>query len=385
MAKRDYYEVLGIQKGASKEDIKKAYRKLAIQYHPDRNPGNKEAEEKFKEATEAYEVLSDDKKKSAYDQFGFAGVEGMGGAGFNPESFRGFEDIFGDLGGMGGFGSIFENLFGGGFSGGFGGRSRGGGHIRQGSNLRYDCEIPFKDAVFGTKVEIQYSKNDVCPSCHGSGASGGGKAGQKACSTCGGSGQVRQSAGFFSMASTCPTCHGEGFIIENPCKDCGGRGTTKKKQKIMVTIPQGVDNGKRIVIPKQGDAGPNGGPAGDLFVFIHVAPHKYFEREDANLYCAVPISVTQACLGGEIFVTTLDDKKIKLKIPAGVQNGKMLRIPGEGVPVQGRRGDLYIKLLVRVPARMSGKAKDLMQQIAQIEGENTKPDPIALSELANGG
>jgi molecular chaperone DnaJ len=379
-AKRDYYEVLGIQKGASKDEIKKAYRNLALKYHPDKNPGNKDAEDKFKEATEAYEVLSDEQKKSAYDQFGFAGVEGMGGAGFNPESFRGFEDIFGDLGGMGGFGSIFENLFGGGFGGGGFSSRGGGGRSNRGSNLRYDCEIPFKDAVFGAKVEIQYSKHDPCPACHGTGAEG--NSGKKACPTCGGSGQVRQSAGFFSLATTCPTCHGEGYIIEHPCKSCGGRGTVKKKQKIIVTIPAGVENGRRIVIPKQGDAGPAGGVAGDLFVFIHVQPHKYFERQGPDLYCAVPVSVTQACLGTELFVETLDGKRIKVKIPAGVQYGKMLRIKGEGVPHSNGRGDLYFKIIVKTPSRLSSKARSLMEEISKLEGENTQPEPVPLSELA---
>ncbi|MCL2233772.1 MAG: DnaJ domain-containing protein, partial [Treponema sp.] len=252
MAKRDYYEVLGVQKGSSKDDIKKAYRKLAIQYHPDKNPGNKTAEEKFKEATEAYEVLSDDQKKQAYDQFGFAGVEGMGGSSQDfSQAFRGFEDIFGD------FSGIFDTIFGGGRRGG----GSSGGH-RQGANLRYDIEIAFKDAVFGTKVEIQYSRNESCAACKGSGAANG--AGRKVCPTCKGTGQIRQSAGFFSMQTPCPSCGGQGEIIEKPCSECGGTGAQKKRQKVMVTIPAGVENGKRVVIPRQGDAGPSGGPAGDL-------------------------------------------------------------------------------------------------------------------------
>jgi molecular chaperone DnaJ len=378
VAKRDYYEVLGLQKGAvSKDDIKKAYRKLAIQYHPDKNPGNKEAEEKFKEATEAYEILSDDQKKAAYDQFGFAGVEGMSGGQDFSSTFHGFEDIFGD------FSGIFDTFFGG--SGGSrfrGGGSSGGGGVRQGANLRYDIEIPFKDAVFGSKVEIQYSRNESCPACKGTGAAGG--SGKKVCPTCAGSGQVRHSQGFFSVASTCPTCGGEGYTIESPCKECGGSGTQKKRQKIMVTIPAGVENGKRVVIPRQGDAGPNGGPPGDLYVFIRVKPHEYFERQDQDLYCAVPISVTQAALGAEIHVTTLDGKTIKVKIPPGIQNGKMLRIRDEGVPLGGHRGCLYIKLMIQIPAKLSKRGRELLEELAKVEGENQAPQPIPLSEMAGG-
>ncbi|GHT75581.1 chaperone protein DnaJ [Spirochaetia bacterium] len=369
MAKRDYYEVLGVQKGASKDDIKKAYRKLAIQYHPDKNPGNKEAEEKFKEASEAYEILSDDQKKSAYDQFGFAGVEGMSGGHDYSSAFQGFEDIFGD------FSGIFDSFFG-------GNRRSAGGHsgVRQGANLRYDIEIPFKDAVFGTKVEIQYSRNEPCPTCKGSGAANG--SGKKVCPACQGSGQVRHSQGFFSVASTCHTCGGEGYIIEQPCKDCGGTGTQKKRQKIMVTIPAGVENGKRVVIPRQGDAGPSGGPPGDLYVFIRVKPHEHFERQDQDLYCAVPISVTQASLGAEIQVNTLDGKTIKVKIPAGIQSGKMLRIREEGVPAMGRRGNLYIKLMVQIPAKLSKRGRELLEELSKVEGENEAPRPIPLSEIA---
>jgi molecular chaperone DnaJ len=373
VAKRDYYEVLGIQKNASKDDIKKAYRKLAIQYHPDRNPGNKEAEEKFKEATEAYEVLSDDQKKSAYDQFGFAGVQGMGGDSHDWSSFQGFEDIFG-----GDFGSIFDTIFGGGFGGSRSSRSAGG--ARQGANLRSDIEISFKDAVFGTKVEIQYSRNEVCPACHSTGAAEG--SGRKVCPSCQGSGQIRRSQGFFSVASTCPTCHGEGYIIEHPCKECGGSGVQRKKQKIMVTIPPGVENGRRVVIARQGDAGVSGGPAGDLYVFIRVRPHEYFERQGLDLYCAVPISITQASLGAEIHISVLDGKTIKVKVSPGIQNGKMLRIRNEGVPSAGRRGDLYIKFMVQVPDKLSKRGRELMEELSKVEGENDSPKPIPLSELA---
>jgi len=371
MAKRDYYEVLGVQKNASKDEIKKAYRKLAIQYHPDKNPGDKQAEEKFKEATEAYEVLADDQKKAAYDQFGFAGIEGMGGQGHDWSNFRGFEDIFGE----GGIGGIFESIFGGGFRRG----ASGGSGVRQGANLRYDIEIPFKDAVFGTKVEIQYSHNEACVTCKGSGAADG--AGKKTCPVCRGTGQVRHSQGFFSLATTCHNCNGEGYIIEKPCKDCGGTGTQKKRQKIMVTIPAGVENGKRIVIPRQGDAGPYGGPAGDLYVFIRIKPHEFFEREGYDLYCAVPISISQASLGAEIHVTTLDNKTIKVKVPAGIQSGKMLRIRNEGVPSERYHGDLYIKLLIRIPEKLSKRGKELLEEFAKTEGQDDNPKLIPLSQL----
>jgi molecular chaperone DnaJ len=373
VAKRDYYEVLGVQKGATKDEIKKAYRKLAIQYHPDKNPGNKEAEEKFKEATEAYEILADDQKRPAYDQFGFAGVEGMGGGQQDfSQAFRGFEDIFG-----GDFSGIFDSFFGGGRR-----RSSGGsGGVRQGANLRYDIEIPFKDAVFGTKVEIQYSRNESCPACKGSGEANG--TGKKVCPSCQGSGQVRHSQGFFSVASTCPSCGGEGYIIEHPCKECSGSGTQKKRQKIMVTIPSGVENGRRVVIPRQGDAGPSGGPPGDLYVFIRVKPHEYYERQDEDLYCAVPISITQASLGADIHVPTLDGKTIKVKIPPGIQNGKLLRIREEGIPSSGRRGNLYIKLMIQIPAKLSKRGRELMEELSKVEGEEDSPKPIPLSELTD--
>ena len=372
MAKRDFYEILGVEKSASKDEIKKSYRKLALQFHPDKNPGDKQAEEKFKEATEAYDVLIDDQKKAAYDQYGHAGVEGMG-QNRDWGNFRGFEDIFGE----GGFSSIFESFFGGGGSY----RRGSSGGLRQGANLRYDIEIPFKDAVFGSKVEIQYSHNESCTTCKGSGASEGG--GRKTCPLCRGSGQVRHSQGFFSVATTCHQCHGEGYIIDRPCNSCGGTGTQKKRQKIMVTIPSGVENGKRVVIPKQGDAGPNGGPPGDLYVFIRIKPHEFFERQSYDLYCAVPISISQASLGADIHVTTLDGKKIKVKVPAGIQNGKMLRIRDEGVPSGGQRGNLYIKLMVKIPEKLSRRGKELLEELAKIEGQEDSPKPIPLSQLGD--
>jgi molecular chaperone DnaJ len=375
VAKRDYYEVLGVQKNATKDEIKKAYRKLAIQYHPDKNPGNKEAEEKFKEATEAYEVLADDKKKAAYDQFGFAGVDNMGGQSHDWSTFRGFEDIFGgnDLG------SFFESIFGG-LGGGSFRRSGGQNSVRQGADLRYDIDISFKDAVFGTKEEIQFFHNESCQSCKGSGAAKGAE--RKTCPACQGAGQIRHTQSFFSVASTCPNCRGQGFIIERPCPECGGSGNQKKRQKIAVTIPAGVENGKRLVIPRQGDAGQNGGPSGDLYVIIRIRPHDYFERHDFDLYCAVPISISQAALGAEIRVSTLDGKTIKVKVPAGTQNGKMLRIRDEGVPSGNQRGNLYIKLIVRIPEKLSRRGKELLEELSRTEGENDNPGPVPLSQLS---
>jgi len=378
VAKRDYYEVLGVPKGASKDDIKKAYRKLAIKYHPDRNPDDKKAEEHFKEASEAYEVLSDEKKRQAYDQFGFAGVEGMGGAGGGAQDFssvfRDFEDIFGD------FGDIFGSFFGGG--GGGRGRQRSGRTSQRGSDLRYNLDISFKDAVFGTKIEVSYDRRVTCPSCGGSGAETGG--GKKVCPTCGGSGQVRRSSGFFSIASPCPTCNGEGYVIDNPCNMCHGSGLISKRQKIKVTIPPGIESGKRINIPGQGDAGPNGGPAGDLYVYVRVLPHEYFERQANDIYCMIPVTFTQAALGAEIMVPNLEGKKVKVKIPAGTQNGKILRLKNEGVPHlhnSNRRGDLYIKIRVDVPKHLSSRSKEILKELSSLEGEDSSPSPVPIREL----
>ena len=376
MAKRDYYEVLGVDKNSSKDEIKKAYRKLAIKYHPDKNAGNAEAEEKFKEATEAYEVLGDEKKKQAYDQFGFAGVDGMNSAGGGHDYssvFRDFEDIFGDMGG------IFDSFFGGG--GGGRRRSGGSGGVSRGSDLRYNLEISFKDAVFGTSAEISYTHDVACKTCSGTGAASG--TGRKICPTCQGTGQVRRNSGFFSIASPCHTCGGEGHIIEDPCKACHGSGLARKQQKIKVKIPAGIENGKRIAIPGQGDAAANGGRNGDLYVYIKIAPHKYFERDGNNVYCALPVSFSQAALGAEIQVQNLEDKKIKLKIPPGTQTGKMLRLKNEGIPYlqSSRKGDMYIKIIVETPQRMNAKAKELLKQFASIQGEEDSPEPIPLSNL----
>ena len=378
MAKRDYYEVLGVAKGASKDEVKKAYRRLAIQFHPDRNPGDKHAEEKFKEATEAYEVLADERKRQAYDQFGFAGLEGMGFEAHDFSSvFRDFEDIFDGFN----FTNFFDSFFGGGRSRSRRGASRSS--ARRGADLRYELEISFADAVFGKKEEITFSRSESCPECRGSGADKGSS--KKICPTCGGAGQVRRSSGFFSIATTCPSCNGEGEIIEKPCATCAGRGVVSRKRTIKVTIPAGIETGKRISIPGQGDGGVNGGPPGDLYAYIRVLPHEYFERNGNDLYCVIPISVSQAALGTEIYVSTLEDsRKVKMKIPAGTQNGKMLRLKAEGVPYlrnPDRRGDLYIKILVEIPIKVSGRARTLLQELGLLTGEQSNPKPVRLSDL----
>jgi len=375
LAKRDYYEVLGLGRGASKEEIKKAYRRLAVQFHPDRNPGDKEAEESFKEATEAYEVLADEKKRQTYDQFGFAGLDGAGAHDFSSV-FRDFEDIFGGLD----FGGIFDSFFGGGQRGRRGGRR---GAASRGADLRYDLEVPFLAAVFGKKEEITFTRHESCEVCRGTGADQG--TGKTVCPRCRGSGQIRRSSGFFSIATTCDQCSGAGEVIEHPCAACGGRGLQQKTRKLKITIPPGIESGKRISIAGQGDGGGAGGPPGDLYVYITVQPHERFERNGNDVYCAVPIAVTQAALGADIMVWTLEEtRKVRLKIPPGTQHGKVFRLKGEGIPLLGspeRRGDLYVKILIQVPARLSPKAKSLFTQLAEVNGEEESPQPVRLADL----
>jgi molecular chaperone DnaJ len=373
LAKRDYYEVLGITRDAENGDIKKAYRKLAVQYHPDRNPGDKTAEDHFKEATEAYEILINPEKRRAYDQFGFAGVEGMGGGGAQDFSsvFRDFEDIFGD------FSGIFDSFFG-------GGRRSGRSRSVRGSDLRYDLDISFEDAVFGKKVELTYDRNVHCDECNGTGSQSG--EGKKVCSTCGGAGQVRRSSGFFSIAQTCPVCGGEGSVIENPCRNCRGTGLLKKKQTVKVTVPPGIDSGKRISIRGQGDAGPQGAPTGDLYVYIRVRPHEFFQRDGSDVYCVLPISMTQAALGAHLKIPTVDKKTASLKIHSGTQNGELVKIKGNGMPIlnnPSKKGDMYVKVNVRIPKKLSGKEKNILQEFAELEGATAEPRPIPLSEISS--
>ncbi|MGO9308419.1 MAG: molecular chaperone DnaJ [Spirochaetia bacterium] len=374
MAKRDFYEVLGVQKNASREEIKKAYRQLAIKHHPDRNPGNKDSEERFKEATEAYEILADDRKRQTYDQYGFAGLNGMGQPTAQDFStiFQGFEDIFGDVSG------IFDSFFGGGSRR----RSSGRGFGQRGSDLRYDMEIGFLEAAFGVKKEVTYARAERCDVCKGTGADKG--SGRKLCPTCGGSGQVRRNSGFFSIASTCPSCNGEGEIIEKPCAECRGTGTLRRSRTITITIPAGIEDGKRLSLAGQGDAGAGGAQDGDLYVFLRVQPHESFERDGKDVYCAIPISITQASLGADIVVPTLDQKTVRVTIPPGTQNGRVFRLKGEGIPElhsSTRRGDMYIKIVVRVPTKLSAKARELLKELASSNGEESNPRPIPLAEM----
>ncbi len=366
--KRDYYEVLGVDKGADKDTIKKAYRKVAMKYHPDRNPGNKEAEEKFKEATEAYEVLSDDQKKSVYDQYGFAGLDGMGGAGAGGYShaFHDFSDIFG---GSGGFSDIFSSFFGGG-----GGQRRSANSPQQGQSLRYDLTIDFKEAAFGCKKEISFAHDDTCPSCHGAGGSG-----RHTCPTCGGSGQVVSGGGFFQMAQTCRTCRGTGTVVDNPCAECHGTGSVRKNEKVSVTIPAGSDDGTRLTLRGKGDAGVNGGPNGDLILVIRVRPDKYFVRDGNDVYLQVPISFVQAALGDTIQVPTIDGTDVMVDIPEGTQSGKMLRLRGKGVPVlrgNDARGDMYLKIVVETPKRLGLKERKLMKELYDAVSPTKAPKPV---------
>jgi molecular chaperone DnaJ len=375
MAKRDFYEVLGVQKGSSREEIKKAYRQLAIKHHPDRNPGSKDAEERFKEATEAYEILADERKRSAYDQYGFAGLNGMGQPTAQDFStiFQGFEDIFGDVSG------IFDSFFGGGSSRR---RSSSRGYGQRGSDLRYDMEISFLEAAFGVKKEVTYARAERCDVCKGTGADKG--SGRKLCPTCGGSGQVRRNSGFFSIASTCPSCSGEGEIIEKPCTECRGAGILRKSRTITITIPAGIEDGKRLSLAGQGDAGASGAGDGDLYVFLRVQAHESFERDGKDVYCAIPISMTQAALGADIVVPTLDKKTVRVNVPPGTQNGRVLRLKGEGIPElhsSSRRGDMYIKIVIRIPTKLSAKARELLKELASSNGEEGSPQPIPLSEL----
>ena len=359
MAKRDYYEVLGVEKSAAADDIKKAYRKLAMKYHPDRNPDDKAAEEKFKEANEAYEVLSDEDKRAAYDRHGHAGVDPNMGAGGGFGGGGNFSDIFGD---------VFGDIFG-------GGGARGGQRSNRGSDLRYTLELDLEEAVRGTTVQIRVPKLSTCEVCDGSGAKPGTSV--DTCRTCGGQGQVRVQQGFFSMAQTCPTCRGRGKTIKDPCNACHGQGRVEKTKTLEVKIPAGVDTGDRIRLSGEGEAGVNGGPAGDLYVQVAVRQHKIFERDNADLYCEVPISFADAALGGELEVPTLDGR-VKLKIPEGTQTGKLFRLRGKGVkPVRGGGpGDLLCKVAVETPVNLSRKQKDLLREFQQdTDGEGGKHSP----------
>ena len=365
MAKRDYYEVLGVNKSANKDEIKKSYRKLALKYHPDKNKGDKCAEEKFKEASEAYHVLSDDKRKANYDQFGHAAFQGAGGqGGFGNFDFSSsfsdiFEDVFGDFG----FGSS--------------GRSRRGRSNNRGNDLRYDISIDLDDAFTGTEKKINYTTYKKCKTCSGAGSKPGSK--PSACGYCGGQGRVRSSQGFFTIQQTCPECGGEGEKITNPCNNCSGAGKTQSNESVSVKIPKGVDDGTRIRIAGKGEAGSKGGSSGDLYLFVSVEPHNIFKRSEENLYYELPISFTDAALGATVEVPSIDGGKTKIKIPSGTQSGKQLRLKGKGMPVLKRNifGDLYIRIVTEIPTSLTKRQKELLAEFKTLE--DTKSNPLIKS------
>ncbi len=358
MSKRDYYEVLEVSKSASVDEIKKAYRKKAVQFHPDKNPGNKEAEEKFKEATEAYSVLSDADSRARYDRFGHAAFSGQGGAGggFQGGDFSGFEDIFGD---------IFGSFFGGAMGGAAGRGSRG----RAGNDLRYDLEVTFEEAAFGCEKEISLGRRIRCEECAGSGAAKG--SGRDRCPQCEGAGQIRMQQGFFTLARTCHACGGAGEVIKNPCHGCSGTGLKAKESKLKVKIPAGVDSGQRLKMRGEGEPGSGGGPQGDLYVQILVAEHPIFSRQEAELVCEYPITYSVATLGGEVEVPSLEGK-VKLKIPAGTPSGKIFRLKNKGIPILGsspqRRGDQHVRVHVHVPKKVSDEERSLLEKLAKVQG-----------------
>ncbi len=361
-AKRDYYEVLGVQRTASDQEIKSAYRKLAMQYHPDRNPGDATAEERFKECSEAYAVLSDVSKRANYDQFGHAGVNG-GAVQFDPSIFN---DILSDLFGGGG-GDFF------GFGDLFGGGSRRRTRAQRGADLREDLNLAFEEAVFGVKKEISYRRHELCDACHGSGAAAGKH--PVSCNQCGGRGQVRYQQGFFTVSRTCPACGGVGSVITDPCKTCKGQGRVARQRTKEVEIPAGVEDGMRVRLGEAGEAGVHGGGAGDLYVVLHVKEHPFFEREGNDLYCVLPISFTQAALGTELKVPTLEGEQT-LRIPDGTQSGTSFRLRGKGVPVlNGRgKGDLYVEARVQTPGKLTKREKELLQELDSLRSVENKPE-----------
>lgn len=370
---KDYYELLGLQKGATDVEIKKAYRTLAMKYHPDRNPGNAEAELKFKEVTEAYEVLKDSQKRAAYDRYGHAAF--AQGAGAGAGGFGGFNFDFG--GGSGaGFGSIFEDIFSE-FMGGAR-RSRQQEGVR-GADIRYDLEITLEEAYKGLTKEIEIQTAVKCEDCHGTGAAEGSKA--ETCDTCHGTGRVRRQAGFFIEERTCPTCNGTGKVIKNPCKKCGGTGKVSQKKVLEVTIPAGIDSENRMRLAGQGEAGMNGGPNGDLYIFVHIKPHPIFKRDAANLYCTVPLSMMTAALGGEIDIPCIDGSSEKVKIDEGTQSGTEVRLRKKGMTMLQSKsiGDLFVRFTVETPTKLTDKQKELLKQFAE-ESKESSPQSTGFFE-----
>jgi molecular chaperone DnaJ len=359
MAKQDYYEALGVNKSAEPEDLKKAYRKLAMKFHPDRNQGNADAERKFKDISEAYDILKDDQKRAAYDRFGHAAFENGGGGGAQDFNFAS------------GFADIFDEMFGDTSGGRRGGRSRG----TRGSDLRYNLGIEIEEAFSGKQAKIRVPTSVACEDCSGSGAAGG--AAPVTCGSCHGHGRVRATQGFFTIERTCPACQGQGQVIEKPCRPCNGSGRTRKEKTLSVTIPAGVEDGTRIRLAGEGEAGMRGAPAGDLYIFLNVKAHRIFVRDGADIHCRVPIPMTTAALGGTINVPTIDGSRAKVTIPHGAQTGHQLRLRGKGMPVlrSSRRGDMYIQAMVETPVNLTGRQKELLEEFGKAGGgKPTSPE-----------
>ncbi len=366
VSKADYYEVLGVARDVSDQELKSAYRKQAMKYHPDRNPGNHAAEEKFKQASEAYQVLSDPDKRAAYDRYGHAGVGGPG-PGFNGSPFAGGVDI-GDI-----FGDLFGEMF------NMGGGSPRGSRQQRGDDLRFDLTVAFEAAIFGTETEIKIRRLEVCAACNGRGSASG--RGPTVCGQCQGRGQVRYQQGFFSVARTCGACGGTGQVIGDPCSTCRGETRVTKELKLNVKVPPGVENGTRIRYGGEGDAGRNGGPRGDLYVVLSIQPHDFFERDGSDLHCVIPISFPQAALGAEVSIPAIDGEVI-IKIPEGTQNGKRLRVRGKGVPRlnESGRGDLIVQVLVEIPRKLSRAQRELVAKLAETMSVDNKPSSPSLME-----
>ena len=359
MSKRDYYEVLGVSRTCGEAELKSAFRKLAMQHHPDRNPGNAECEHRFKEINEAYDVLKDGDKRAAYDRFGHAAFEhgGMGGGhGFGADFAHSFADIFDDLFGMGG-----------------GRRGRTQGRER-GSDFRYNMEISLEEAYAGKTAQIRIPTSVICESCSGTGAKAGSK--PKSCATCGGAGKVRHAQGFFTLERTCPACHGQGQVIENPCPSCAGAGRITRERTLSVNIPAGVEDGTRIRLAGEGEAGLRGGPAGDLYIFLSLAPHEFFQRDGADLHCRVPISMVTAALGGEFEVPSIDGSQVRVKVPGGTQVGRRFRLSGKGMPVlrSKQSGDMYVQVAVETPQNLTKRQRELLVEFEKLSSEHTQPE-----------
>ncbi len=356
MSKRDYYEILGVSRTCTEVELKAAFRKLAMQHHPDRNPGDKDCEHKFKEINEAYDVLKDGDKRAAYDRYGHAAFE-QGGAG-------GFSADFGSA-----FADIFEGIFG--MQGGARGRSSG---RERGSDLRYNMEITLEDAYLGKTAQIRIPTSVTCEACSGSGAKAGTK--PKACATCGGMGKIRHAQGFFTLERTCPSCQGRGQVIDDPCKACGGAGRVTRDRTLSVNIPPGVEDGTRIRLAGEGEAGLRGGPPGDLYIFLSITPHEFFQRDGADLHCRVPISMVSAALGGEFEVPAIDGAKGRVKVPAGTQTGRRFRLSGKGMPVLRTKqtGDMYVQVSVETPQNLSKRQRELLAEFEKLSSPETQPE-----------